>query len=275
MGSVSREGLGRARGCEPATRVPEASGRTCPGCSSRPWPHDASHCLVSSAPARPLGREEGERVCVSFRLPERPRPGPGGGRACGQGPAAADGRHLHQHPCAGPGGQRQRAGAVPGVAGRGRLPQGPGSSAHSLPGPRAPRQQPRHQVVTGEWTAAEGGALSRASGTLEEKARLASRHAGVQPLCPGPSAVAPSPECVLGVLTAGGLPRARRPPAEPGPAPAWRRLPVRLRGHVSCDGQGPGSGSCASDPCGREGGGQAQGCRPRSWVALVAPDSTH
>lgn len=52
------------------------------------------------------------------------------------------------------------------------------------------------------------------------------------------------------------------------------RLPG-LGGHVSCDRQGPGSGSCASDPCGREGAGQARGCGPRSWVALVAPDSTH
>lgn len=84
---------------------------------------------------------------LSFRVLKRQGPGPGGGRACGQGAAAADGRHLRRPPRAAPGDQRPRAGAVPGVAGRGRLTPGPGGPARGPPGPGAARQQPGHQVV--------------------------------------------------------------------------------------------------------------------------------
>ncbi|XP_022379155.1 nuclear prelamin A recognition factor isoform X2 [Enhydra lutris kenyoni] len=130
---------------------------------------------LSKHPERGSETEEGQ-VPISLRggarlrwgLSERQRPSPDRGRAGRQGAAAADGRHLRGHPCAAPGDQRPRAGAVPGMAGRGRLPQSPGSPAHHVPGRRAPRGQPGHQVVKVEPAAREGGTAERGPETLQE-----------------------------------------------------------------------------------------------------------
>lgn len=117
---------------------------------------------------------------LSFRMLKRQGPSPGGGRACRQGTVAADGRHLRRHPRAGPRDQCPRAGAVPGVAGRGRLPQGPGGPAHSLPGPGAARQQPGHQVVKMQQTGPVGCLRRGVSETPEEKAQLFFHRFGFQ-----------------------------------------------------------------------------------------------
>lgn len=115
-----------------------------PGSSCRFWPRD-----VAVAPwPRDRGRRRAGRPPVFFRVPQRQGPGPDGGRAGGQGPAAEDERRPRRRPRADPRDQRPRAGPVPGVAGRRRRPPGPGNPAHGAPGPRAPRRRPRHQVVT-------------------------------------------------------------------------------------------------------------------------------
>lgn len=85
--------------------------------------------------------------CVSFRVLERPRPSLQRGWPGGQGPAAADGRHVPGPPRAPHRSQQAYAGTVPGVAGWERLPKGAADTAHLLPEPQWPHGWPGHQVV--------------------------------------------------------------------------------------------------------------------------------